>query len=82
MTLKQILNDSIITNIEIRDSENRMYYEYNHLELAEKCVKIADDFAIGFAEWYEEEILAKGDYNMIDKYKIELLEIYKKEKGL
>ena len=41
-----------------------------------------DNFAIGFAEWCEEEILAKGDYNMIDKSKIELLEIYKKEKGL
>jgi hypothetical protein len=49
---------------------------------SEECEQIADDFAIGFAEWYEEEILAKGDYNMIDKSKIELLEIYKDEKGL
>ena len=47
-----------------------------------QCEQVADEFAIGFAEWYEEEILAKGDYNMIDKSKIELLEIYKKEKGL
>lgn len=47
-----------------------------------QCEKIADEYAIGFAEWYEEEILAKGDYNMIDKSKIELLKIYKKEKGL
>ena len=47
-----------------------------------QCEQVADEFAIGFGEWYEEEILAKGDYNMIDKSKIELLEIYKKEKGL
>lgn len=49
---------------------------------ANECEKIADEFAIGFAEWYEEEILAKGDFNMIEKPKKELLEIYKKEKGL
>ena len=48
----------------------------------DESVQIAEEFAIGFAEWYEEEILAKGDYNMLDKSKIELLEIYKKEKGL
>ncbi len=54
---------------------------YNNLT-SSKLEKIADEFAIGFAEWYEEEILAKGDYNMIDKPKKELLEIYKKEKGL
>ena len=41
-----------------------------------------DEFAIGFAEWYEEEILAKGNFNMIEKPKKQLLEIYKKEKGL
>jgi hypothetical protein len=49
---------------------------------ANEIEKLTDEFAIGFAEWYEEEILAKGDYNMIDKPKKELLEIYKKEKGL
>ena len=82
MTLKQILNDSIIINIEIRDSENRMHYEYNHLELAEKCEKIAEDFAIGFAEWHlnlsKSDDWEKFDYNTTEK----LLEIYKKEKGL
>ena len=52
------------------------------LENAKEFVDIAEEFAIGFAEWYEEEILAKGDYNMIDKPKRELLEMYKKEKGL
>ena len=73
MTLKEILNDSIITNIDIRDSENRMYYEYNHLELAEKCEKIAEEFAIGFAYWCE------WRYDRAFKTYEELLEIYKKE---
>jgi hypothetical protein len=45
------------------------------------CEKIADDYAIEFAGYYE-EILASGDYNLIDKDKKELLEIFKKEKGL
>ena len=51
------------------------------LDRAERCVVIADKFAIGFAEWCIE---SEGkEYN---KYKYrnrkELLEIYKKEKGL
>ena len=80
MTLIQKLNDSIITNINIVESENKMCYEYNHLELAESCEKIADEFAIGFAEWlliiYNEDII-------YDAYtKEELLEIYKKENEL
>jgi hypothetical protein len=80
MTLIQKLNDSIITNINIVESENRMCYDYNHLELAESCEVIADEFAIGFAEWlvimYNEDII-------YDEYTTkELLEIYKKEKGL
>jgi len=50
-------------------------------EVENKCEKIAEYFAIGFAEWCIE---SEGkDYN---KYKYrnrkELLKIYKKEKGL
>lgn len=77
MTLKEKLNDSIITNINIVESENRMCYEYNHLELSEKCEKVAEEFAIGFLNWYamhgswiEENLTSK-----------ELLEIYKKEQA-
>lgn len=40
------------------------------VEGAEQCEKIADEFAIGFAEWIG-----------VDNGK-QLLEIYKKEKGL
>ena len=76
MTLKEKITDEYIWTTEpIMDAEEVS-------ESVDKMIVIADDFAIGFAEWYEEEILAKGDYNMIDKSKIELLEIYKKEKGL
>ena len=42
-----------------------------------ECVKIADDFAIGFEEWANEN----KQFNK-SKTNKELLEIYKKEKGL
>jgi hypothetical protein len=78
MTLREKLNDSIVTNIYIMESENRMYYEYNHLELAEFCEKIAEEFAIGFVEWN----FNKGQWITKNLDLKELLEIYKKEKGL
>ena len=67
MTLKEKLKD-------------RMYYNYNHLELAEECEKIADEFAIGFADWIRVCKLKGRPYDF-DNIK-ELLEIYKDEKGL
>lgn len=45
---------------------------------AESCEKIADDFAIGFTEWFDD---LSEDYCKDYTVK-ELLEIYKKEKGL
>jgi transcription initiation factor TFIID subunit TAF12 len=60
--------------------------------VAEQCEQIADDFAIGFAEWssfYREKnrnhkldmLHAKSKYD--ESYTTqELLEIYKKRKGL
>ena len=44
-------------------------------EEAKQCALIADDFAIGFAKWMYDY---KGDINKVE----ELLETYKKEKGL
>ncbi len=73
MTLIQKLNDSIITNINIVESENKMCYDYNHLELAESCEVIADEFAIGFAEW-----LFNIDKEALKKQ----LNHFKEEKGL
>ena len=47
------------------------------MEDANKCEQITDEFAIGYGEWLFEH------YNIISCYdKGELLEIYKKEKGL
>lgn len=56
--------------------------------LIETNIKIADDFAIGFAEWMRQNTIYNGSeyYVYIDdsqQYKLnKLLEIYKKEKGL
>jgi hypothetical protein len=50
-------------------------FEY---EYAEKCEKIADEFAIGFAEWRLTTFIKN-----VDEYTMEeLLSIYKQEKGL
>jgi hypothetical protein len=59
---------------------NGNYYIIPIIEDAEIIEKIADEFAIGFAEWlvirYNEDII-------FDEYTTqELLEIYKKEKRL
>jgi hypothetical protein len=53
-----------------------------------ECEKIADEFAIEFAEWKDENCFNQGDGFYNRNYKDEafllkeLLEIYKKEKGL
>jgi hypothetical protein len=55
---------------------------------AEKCEKIADDYAIEFAEWIDKEgyIRQPNLWISLDeksgKTSKELLEIFKKEKGL
>jgi hypothetical protein len=47
----------------------------------DECIKIADDYAVEFAEWVDDTILKDPMiyYNNTGK---ELLEIFKKEKGL
>lgn len=57
------------------DCYNDEPLKYDH---ENKCVKIADEFAIGFAEWLLNE---RTGFNRETEIK-ELLEIYKKEKGL
>jgi hypothetical protein len=60
-----------------KDSKNQ-YYVIPISDDSKQLVKIAEDFAIGFAEWK-----ADLEYSYSDKYTIkELLEIYKKEKAL
>jgi len=66
MTLKEKFKFPIDANNKINDY------------VAKQCEEIADDFAIEFAEW-----LMKTRFQSIKNIKIEeLLEIYKKEKGL
>jgi len=55
------------------DCYNDEPLKYDH---ENKCVKIADEFAIGFADW-----LIKRETKYFESLK-ELLEIYKKEQGL
>jgi hypothetical protein len=58
------------------------------IETSNKLVKIADDYAIEFAEWLEINVYKEGNlWKMYSvKYTLfntkELLEIFKKEKGL
>jgi len=47
-------------------------------EWEDECIKITDDFAIGFTEWFDD---LSEDYCKDYTVK-ELLEIYKKEKDL
>jgi DNA-dependent RNA polymerase auxiliary subunit epsilon len=50
-------------------------------ETADKLVKIADDYAIEFLEWVDSNFLKYNDWDT-DTSNKQLLEIFKKEKGL
>ena len=74
MTLKEKFDNLDTESIFYHDSDN--------------CEQIAEDFAIGFAEWLRENYYDNGElwieWNSDDNTHSskELLEIYKKEKGL
>ena len=69
-------------------TNNGSYYVIPIVEDAEIIEKVADDFAIGFAEWFTQQQKVKiikkiGLFNCYMKMTSkELLEIYKDEKGL
>ena len=73
MTLKEKFN-----NVEIMFESQIWYLKYEELyEASNQCEKIADDYAIEFAQWVQ------FHSELWIKYKTsELLEIFKKEKGL
>ena len=48
------------------------------IRFAKECEKIADDFAIGFAEWYLNLWHTDDDSSFNNNSAQELLEIYKK----
>ena len=75
-------------NVEVMFEGQQGQLRYDELcEAGNQCVEIAEDFAIGFAEWinnncFYERILCEYIYKE-DSYTIpELLEIYKKENKL
>ena len=61
-------------------------FSVTKISLDIKCEKIADDYAIEFAEWVEklrDSDIDSLDYAFwLDNTSKELLEIFKKEKGL
>ena len=72
MTLKEKFEE-----IELNLSE--CSYQFIGTEASNQCEKIADEFAIGFAEFLYDCALNE---TLDNKSLKELLEIYKKEKGL
>lgn len=78
--------------MELKERFFNVIFEYAWKFKTEKivpsCVKIADNYAIEFAEWvkketYYENLTKEFIYNNnVYKNEKELLEIYKKEKGL
>jgi hypothetical protein len=74
MTLKKNFFENIIIN--------KVFYNNDCDMLSVVCEKIADDYAMLFAEWlvdYFDEDESCKDW---DKCTKQLLQIYKKEKGL
>lgn len=74
MTLKEKLFNVVFDNA----------YEFKTENVLPELVDIADEFAIGFAEWIftnGRETIRKANKDGLKSTK-ELLEIYKKEKGL
>ena len=65
----------------LKEKFTEMVLDKDIAEWEKDCEKIADEFAIGFAEWLNG--LDINDY-VLQKHisSQELLEIYKKEKGL
>lgn len=57
--------------------KSRVYYRHN----AYRCEQIAENFAINFANWYEFTLRESDNLNERFTPK-ELIEIFKKEKGL
>jgi hypothetical protein len=77
MTLKEKFDKVMVYPFSEYREQMKVIKEENSSEYE----KIADEFAIGFAEWIDDlRILDDGVY-ALNSYE-ELLEIYKKEKGL
>ena len=77
MTIKQQFSN-ILPHYSVKDNNNKSM----------KCITLADELTIGFTKWKDAKYYFDGYYvqlsnNFRTTYTInELLEIYKKEKGL
>ena len=71
MTLEEQFNERINYPFSEYKEQMKILKKENYAE----CEKIADNFAIGFADWLNKDKETKNRLK-------ELLEIYKKEKGL
>jgi hypothetical protein len=58
--------------------------DYLHEPYATECEQLADEFAIGFAIWIlvNQDTIVSIEYDTPEEAIKNLLEIYKKEKGL
>jgi len=72
------LEDKIRPHALLWDCYNDEPEKYNHTN---KLIKIAEEFAIEFAEWYL-DLWNRNDLSFDNNSPKQLLEIYKKEKGL
>jgi hypothetical protein len=73
--------------MKLREKFDEIFIENWLVDYAEECEKIADEFAIGFLQWANENYHyyhGDGEYHNNSKwYKVEeLLEMFKKEKEL
>jgi hypothetical protein len=82
MTLKEKFVEAILIPF-----ENQGFYI--DLDKVEECKKIADEYAIEFLEWFDKNAYSRGENSFLlwdnDKEPLtpkQLLEIFKKEKGL
>jgi hypothetical protein len=76
MTQNKLLNEYLDITKKPLDDKGFLY----DMDIAYKCVVIADDYAIEFADWIRGCKLKERSYDF-DNIE-ELLKTYKKEKGL
>ena len=72
----------LIDKIQKTHSGKLSDYSTIYTPTANAIERIADDYAVNFAEWYFNLWLTNDDSYFYDHSSHELLEIFKKEKGL
>ena len=73
MTLKEKFKKQLDT---ATPTLNRPFYQ------AEKCEAIAEEFACDILNWFKNQVFLHCEWSVFDLTEKEILEIYKKEKGL